>query len=57
MDVQILDRDSRDNSILHNFAHSVRQNATVTADFSRSKQAQVFEASFSTESAGSGHWA
>jgi len=49
-----LDRDSRDDSILHNFAHYIRQNATVMADFSRSKRAQVFEASFSTESVGNG---
>jgi len=49
MDVQILYHDGRDNSILHKFAHSVQQKSTVTADFSRSKRAQVFEVSFSTE--------
>jgi hypothetical protein len=48
MDVQILDRDGNDNSILYKFAHSGRQKAIVAAGFSRFERARIFEASFST---------
>jgi hypothetical protein len=52
MDVRIFDHDGRDDSILYKFAHSARQKAIVAAAFSRFERARIFEASFSTLSAG-----
>lgn len=51
MDVQIFDHDGRDNSILYRFARAGQQKAIAADDFSRFRRAQMFEASFSTESA------
>jgi len=51
MDVQISDHDGRDNSIPYKFSRSGQQKAIAAAGFSRIARAQIFEASFSTESA------
>jgi hypothetical protein len=56
MDVQIFDHNDRDNSILYKFARAGQQKAIAAADFSVFRRAQIFEASFSTESAQSGRW-
>ena len=55
MDVQIFDHDGRDNSILCEFARAGQQKAIAAADFSCFRRAQIFEASFSTESTRFGH--
>jgi hypothetical protein len=41
MDVQILDRDGNDNSILYKFSHPGRQNAIVAAGFYRFERVRI----------------
>ncbi|MFC5583477.1 hypothetical protein, partial [Rhodanobacter terrae] len=45
-DVQIFDRDGRDNSILYKFAHSGRQKAIAAAGFSRFERSSNFRSEF-----------